>query len=224
MAALTQQQKTEHYDYFVENLVFETVLLGVFGGELVKAIVEHIGRNNFFRAYKNLRQGDNYKTIPALKDTSRALAFVNGNKELVGDALTRLALKMSGLPGEEVLTTHIKQGILKNSPYEIKNLQLMIEKGDEYKGADAQEMKKWFDDKVINMNEALIANQACLAAYGVTNEKHSFDVVQEGIFGDDSSNPAFAAFCLSLIKTLSFMTAETFEAYLKKQDKLIDNA
>lgn len=218
MAAFTLEQKKEHFDYFVKNLTFETVLLGLFGEELVRAIVDHVGPPNFFRSYKNIREGNNYRAFAALKDAPRAAIFVNNNTEIVKVALKRLTIKMSGLHAKEVLTKAIIDGTLKGAPYSLESLQAFIGEGDDYKGDDAQGIQDWFNNYITEMNDALIAHQTCLAVYGVTKEQHDSNMVKKALYDGDTSSAAYPAFCLSLVKTITIMTAETFENYLSKQD------
>lgn len=219
MPVVSQAQKASQFGYFIENLDTETVVLKVFGKEIVEAAINHIGHNNFFRAHRNLRVNNNYRSIPALRDGSKAGVFFESNIEVIREAFTKHAINVGGLSGADVLISNINKGTLKDAPYSMEVLQDFVKKdlSDNNLSETDQEIQDWFDKKVVWLNNSLIAQQSCLAIEGVTKEHYDFMVAYAALIKGKRLGGTYQAYCLALLKTIVFMAGDTFSAYLDRE-------
>lgn len=223
MSALTAEQKAEHINQYLNHLRQISPITEMLGRELVSAVIEYIGHDDFFRVHRTIKAESTYRSVPALQDKTQLAAFVKQNAGLVKLWLVGNATRYGGLNAEEAITSQINNGTLpRNCPYPIKDLQAVINGGfnavGERRGgkvpSNAAEIKAWFDDFVTQQNINMIAQQGELAILSVTHVDHPSKLVRQAIFDEDDSSEKYADFSSDLVKTLVFLIADTFTSYL----------
>lgn len=229
MVALTAARKIEHLNYYLDNLKEETVLIDELGRDLVAAVVDYIGHDNFFRVHKDIKVGSNYRSVPALRDKAKLRAFIEENAMLIAIWFGKRTQNAGGMVAAEVIYKQIDNDTLPHCPYPLSEVRAVIHNADdegvEITADKTKEIQEWLGGFVLARDIDGIANQGSLIILGVAKAAYPWQTVRKTIFNHMTDVPDYDEFCSDLMKTMVFLITDTFTNYLKKnswKDPAID--